>query len=292
MDSLNTEPLSSVTAGFKLKYAEFKAQTQMLYRPKLSAYMANKTIKDFKSMKEYWTHQSKHVPVKSDKSNQFTLSLLLLNEMEISDEDQLADTFNCLFTNFESMSTKTVPECLHYVSRAFVKIGEDSDKYLFNNFKNLKRDNLLNTGSFEFVVIDIDTLRIALNEISTSSAPGISQIPTKILKHAFDCIGPILLHIINTCIKTNVFPIEWKSSIVRPLYKNKWDHRELNNYRGISVLPPVSKLFEKILAMQIRSYFESNSLFSRVSMAFAKGICVSPLCMKSYRKSTKTRINA
>jgi hypothetical protein len=144
MDSLNTEPLSSVTARFKLKYAEFKAQTQRLFRSKLSAYMVNKTIKDFKSMKEYWTHQSKHVPVRSDKSNQSTPSALLLNELEISDEDQIADAFNCHFTNFESMPTKTVPECLHNVSRAFVKIEEDSDKYLFNNFKNLKRDNLLN----------------------------------------------------------------------------------------------------------------------------------------------------
>jgi hypothetical protein len=35
----------------------------------------------------------------------------------------------------------------------------------------------------------------------------------------------------------------------------------MNNYRGISILPPIAKLMEKLLATQIRDYFESNNLF-------------------------------
>jgi len=42
----------------------------------------------------------------------------------------------------------------------------------------------------------------------------------------------------------------------------------MNNYRGISVLPPAVKIFEKLLAEKIRDYFDTNSLFMKVNMGF------------------------
>ncbi len=55
-------------------------------------------------------------------------------------------------------------------------------------------------------------------------------------------------------------PDEWKFAIVTPLYKNKGDKTDPNNYRGISVLPPLAKVFERLLAKQIRSHFLINEL--------------------------------
>jgi hypothetical protein len=49
--------------------------------------------------------------------------------------------------------------------------------------------------------------------------------------------------------------------VVTPLFKNKGSRDNPTNYRGISILPPVAKIFEKILAEQIRLYFEINNLF-------------------------------
>ena len=52
----------------------------------------------------------------------------------------------------------------------------------------------------------------------------------------------------------------------------------MNNYRGISVLPPVAKLLEKLLAIQIKNYFESNNLFYSGQHGFRKGFsCESAL---------------
>ena len=49
-------------------------------------------------------------------------------------------------------------------------------------------------------------------------------------------------------------PDEWKTAIVTPLFKNKGDSNDLNNYRGISILPPLCKVFEKLLAIRIRNF--------------------------------------
>ncbi len=41
------------------------------------------------------------------------------------------------------------------------------------------------------------------------------------------------------------------TAVVIPLYENKDNKSDMNNYRGISVLSPICKLFEKVLAVQI-----------------------------------------
>ena len=75
-------------------------------------------------------------------------------------------------------------------------------------------------------------------------------------------------------------PNDWKTATVTPLYKRKGSNLDMNNYRGISVLVPFVKIFEKILAEQIVEYFsEHNLLF--VSMDLGPIIRARQLFMKS-----------
>jgi len=48
--------------------------------------------------------------------------------------------------------------------------------------------------------------------------------------------------------------------VVTPLYKKSGSFDDLNNYRGISVLPPIGKIFEKIIANQINEHLAKNKL--------------------------------
>ena len=73
-------------------------------------------------------------------------------------------------------------------------------------------------------------------------------------------IADPLVDIFNNCISQNIFIREWKTAIVTPLYKSKGDVCDVNNYRGISVVPPLAKIFEKLLAARLKSYFETNNL--------------------------------
>ena len=50
-------------------------------------------------------------------------------------------------------------------------------------------------------------------------------------------------------------------ALVTPLYKNKGSPTDMNNYRGISTLTPVGKIFEKILATQMTIHFNVCNLF-------------------------------
>jgi hypothetical protein len=61
----------------------------------------------------------------------------------------------------------------------------------------------------------------------------------------------------NCSISTGVFPDEWKCSKVIPLFKNG-SHSELNNYRPISIIPVVAKVFERIVYDQVLAYINNH----------------------------------
>jgi len=100
-----------------------------------------------------------------------------------------------------------------------------------------------------------------------SSSPGVSGIPTKVFKSAIDIFTPILTELFNKAILTKTIPVEWKSALVTPLFKSG-TLNDLNNYRGISVLPPIAKVFEKIISSQIIIYFNCNKLFFNGQFGF------------------------
>jgi hypothetical protein len=66
------------------------------------------------------------------------------------------------------------------------------------------------------------------------------------------------------------FPDEWALARVSPIFKAGLK-TELGNYRPISVLSAVSKVFEKIIYKQISKYFDDNELFTKYQSRFRKG---------------------
>lgn len=74
----------------------------------------------------------------------------------------------------------------------------------------------------------------------------------------------------NQSLIQGTFPKLLKKSLVIPLYK-KGDKMEINNYRQITMVSSVSKLFEKIVASRISTYLEENSVLSEYQHGFRKG---------------------
>jgi hypothetical protein len=107
--------------------------------------------------------------------------------------------------------------------------------------------------------------------LSPSSGPGHSEIPSKLIKFASNIVAPILTKLFNHCIDIGKFPVEWKSAIVTPLYKNKGQTNDFNNYRGNSILPPIAKIFEKILASEISIYLSLNNILFSGQHGFRNG---------------------
>ena len=78
----------------------------------------------------------------------------------------------------------------------------------------------------------------------------------KLVKHDF--ISP-LTNIVNQTLSTGIFPDRLKIAKVIPIYKNVIPYY-LENYRPISLLSSLSKIFEKAMLIQLKQYLEKHNL--------------------------------
>ena len=107
-----------------------------------------------------------------------------------------------------------------------------------------------------------------LSKLSKSKATGPDNIPAKLLKECPDLICESLSLIFNQSFKTGVFPNDWKNARVSPLYKNSGKRNDPSNYRPISVIPVVAKVFERIIYDQLYVHLTKYNLLSKYQSGF------------------------
>ncbi|CAB4002573.1 Hypothetical predicted protein [Paramuricea clavata] len=100
----------------------------------------------------------------------------------------------------------------------------------------------LTDKTFNLQTPTIDRVHRLLKTTDEKKSVGLDKIPNKLLKMAADVIAPSLTEIFTKSIHTGIFPDEWKEAMVSPVYKNGAKH-DPSNYRPISVIPTVSKIF-------------------------------------------------
>ena len=96
---------------------------------------------------------------------------------------------------------------------------------------------------------------------------GTDNISSYFLKLALPFIENSLAIVFNTSIETSRFPDSWKVARVAPIFK-EGDKTGRSNYRPISVLPVISRLFEKLVANQLYQSMNENGHFSSGQSGF------------------------
>ena len=105
-----------------------------------------------------------------------------------------------------------------------------------------------------------------ITSLKASRAKDVYGMDTFILKEVSPSIVGPLTHIINTSLSQGRFPKSWKSAAVVPVFKDG-NPCLTSTYRPISILPTVSKVFEKLVAKQIINH-PNNSPFALHPMQF------------------------
>ena len=109
-------------------------------------------------------------------------------------------------------------------------------------------------SSFSFRQVSVEEVKKIIQDLKTNKAVG-GEIPTKILKErefTFD----VLTNCINKSIETGYFADSLKLANVAPVFK-KEDPFDKSNYKPVSILPLLSKLYEKVIYNQMSYYSES-----------------------------------
>ena len=122
---------------------------------------------------------------------------------------------------------------------------------------------------FNFKTIEVKDIRDAFAKVKTTMSFGNDNISSYFLKLALPYTGNSLAFMFNTSIETSQFPSSWKVARITPIFKDV-DKTEKSNYRPISVLPVISKLFEKLVFNQLYQYMKENGLFTSDQSGFLR----------------------
>ena len=115
------------------------------------------------------------------------------------------------------------------------------------------------SSSFAFSAIMTDKLAASLNKMKTSHGSGNDGIASYFLKVALPIVKGSLCDLFNLSLFSGKFPDCRKIARVAPIFKSG-QRDDRSNYRLISVLPFISRLFEKLLHDQFYDYLNTNKL--------------------------------
>ena len=124
-----------------------------------------------------------------------------------------------------------------------------SIKKIHKIFPNIIPEN------FHFKEVSKDDVRKKIRKLNVKKSYG--SISASILKQCVDAYLPYVTDLINYSLKESTFPEELKDSEVILVYK-KLDPLKKENYRPVSLLPHVSKVFERIIYQQINTYMKDK----------------------------------
>ena len=124
-------------------------------------------------------------------------------------------------------------------------------------------------NTFSFKPIDVSTTINIIDNLNSKYSFGKDGMSNNLLKLIKNEICESVTIIINQSLTTGIFPNKLKIAKVIPLFK-KGDIYTFDNYRPISLLPSISKIFERTMYDQIYNYFQNNELFYNSQYGFRK----------------------
>ena len=136
--------------------------------------------------------------------------------------------------------------------------------YFQNNFNSGSVCGSLNN---EITVLEI---RQAVSQMQSGKSPGPDGLQVDIIKSLLGIISPLLHTLFNSIFNKGSFPSEWSKAIIFPLHK-KGPLNDPSNYRGISLLNVMGKIFTKILNNRLSQYVEEMNILSESQGGYRRG---------------------
>ena len=159
----------------------------------------------------------------------------------------IAEHFNSFFANIGPTLTKGIPK---------------SDRHVESFLGDRVTDSIfLNPVTEEELIHIVHSAK----DMKSKGYDGIDVSAKKIIPH----ILTPLRHICNTSLGQGIFPDEIKIARIIPLFKSG-DKQNVSNYRPISLLPPFSKILEKIFNNRLMNFLNSNNLLYLRQYGFRK----------------------
>lgn len=189
-----------------------------------------------------------------------------LNNRKTNDDKQITIKHN-------GITYKDPEEISKLFNKHFIEVtGNIKNNDSMNNTPD---NNEIEINKFRLDPVGETELNKLIDSLKNKYSSGFDEIPVNIFKYISKSINKVIIHLINSSFISGIFPQKLKTAKLVPVYK-KGDDKEMSNYRPLSLLPTISKMYEKAMYNRLITYLDSNNLIDHSQHGFRKG------------KSTKT----
>ena len=149
----------------------------------------------------------------------------------------------------------------------FSSVGEK----ISNSFSNIRPSSATGhqTSSMFFrQVTNVEVSKVIFS--LKNKACGLYACPAKVIKYVEEIVSPVLTSIVNSSLVNGRFPDKLKIARVVPVYKGGSSDL-VDNFRPISILPLLSKIYEKLVKIQLLSFLSKYKILSDSQYGFREG---------------------
>ena len=217
------------------------------------------------NIKKLWEGVNEIIKNRPRQTNR--INLIQNNGKNITDEKHIANEFNDFFSG---VAGKLL------IKRKF------PGKKLFTKY--LSRVNQNTCYLSPIIVSEIVSI---IQSLDNNKSIGPNSIPTKILKQACDILSKPLTDIGNKMFSSGIYPDILKLAKVITIHK-KESKTLVSNYRPISLLSNINKIFEKLIHKRLYSFLETNKCIHDFQFGFRgkHSTCDALISITEKRKET------
>ena len=283
---LRNKFLKYKTIEYQEEYNKQRNYCVSLLRKTKRSYYENLNERNVTDTKNFWKTVKPYLSNKNISNSKITLvenDTILTEDKKVAKE--LNDFFSTIVMNLgisrpndfdplsENIRDKTI--------QAIVKYRDHPSIVAIRNKCN-------RTPYFIFPNISAEEITKEIRKLDPSKASHDNDIPTKIIKENADIFLEFICMSVNHSIDNNIFPSTLKLANITPVFK-KGSANSKENYRPVSILPNLSKIFERCMFKHMSNYFEEHFL-SKYQCGFRKGFSAQH-CLMALLEKWKTCVD-
>lgn len=159
-------------------------------------------------------------------------------------------------------------------------------KFTFKKDNSNLRSRNLNSSNCSSIFLrpcSKDEIFKTIMTLNNTKAVGFDEVATEALKACASEVSTILAYLINFSFSSGTFPKLLKQSVVKPIHK-KGLKTNIENYRPITLISVISKLFEAVMYKRLTIFFTKNNLIKKEQFGFQKGKSTEMACFDLFSR--------
>ena len=254
---------------FFLAKNKYKKEVNPTNKAKMNSASKNyrKTVK--RTLKNY--HYELHKNLRTLKSNNPKDYWGIINKAHGSTKKTGEISIDTFMQHFKTLNTTPAP-----IGSPIRKQGRNEAQPTNEGTPHITLNTQYNEGDagedlpFNHKITEAE-LRFIMKKLKNGKAGGVDQIINEFIKNSPPSMLTLICSYFNLILDIGMVPESWTVGLIVPIFKNKGNIDDADNYRGITLLCCMGKLFTMLINKRLQDYLEQNSLLGEEQTGFREG---------------------